>query len=214
MDVQMPVMGGFEATRLIRAIESGSGKRTPIIAVTARAMNGDREACLEAGMDGFVPKPIQSARLLETLELLATGVSPETFHQATRAQEPGAATQRTATDMHALDDFDEAALLIVVGGNRELAGQLAVLFLDDLEPRLKEINTAVTERDASRLRAGAHALRGSAATMTAKSVATAAGALETMGRSGVLDGVQRAVEELDSALAVLRPRLLSLAGPG
>jgi HPt (histidine-containing phosphotransfer) domain-containing protein len=115
--------------------------------------------------------------------------------------------------MHALDDFDEAALLVVVGGNRELAGQLAVLFLDDLEPRMKEINTAVAERDAGRLRAGAHALRGSAATMTAKSVATAAGALEAIGRSGVLDGVQRAVEELDAALAVLRPSLVALTGP-
>jgi signal transduction histidine kinase/DNA-binding response OmpR family regulator len=212
MDVQMPVMGGFEATRLIRAIESGSGKRTPIIAVTARAMNGDREACLEAGMDGFVPKPIQSARLLETLELLASGVDPQTFHQATPLLEPGAGTQRTARDMQPLDDFDEAALLVVVGGNRELAGQLAMLFLDDLAPRMKEINTAVAEGDASRLRAGAHALRGSAATMTAKSVATAAGALEKMGRSGLFDGVQGAVEGLDAALAVLRPRLVALTG--
>jgi HPt (histidine-containing phosphotransfer) domain-containing protein len=114
--------------------------------------------------------------------------------------------------MQVLDDFDEAALLVVVGGNRDLAAQLAVLFLDDLEPRMKEINTSVAERDASRLRAGAHALRGSAATMTAKNVATAAGALETMGRSGVLGGVQRAVEELDAALAVLRPRLVALTG--
>jgi CheY-like chemotaxis protein len=213
MDVQMPVMGGFEATRLIRAIETGSGKRTPIIAVTARAMNGDREACLAAGMDGFVPKPIQTARLLETLELLASGASQGNFRRETPVPESGARTQRTAAVMEPLDDFDEAALLVVVGGNRELAGQLAVLFLDDLDPRMKEINTAVAERDASRLRAGAHALRGSAATMTAKSVATAAGALEKMGRSGLLDGVQRAVEELEASVAVLRPRLVALTGP-
>jgi HPt (histidine-containing phosphotransfer) domain-containing protein len=77
---------------------------------------------------------------------------------------------------------------------------------------MKEINTAVTEGDAARLRAGAHALRGSAATMMAKSVSTAAEALETMGRSGLLDGVQRAVEELDIALAILRPRLVALTG--
>ncbi|MEA2764672.1 MAG: hypothetical protein QOK07_1076, partial [Gemmatimonadaceae bacterium] len=73
MDVQMPVMGGFEATRLIRLREAGLGRRTPIIAVTARAMKGDREACLAAGMDAFVPKPIQSVKLLDVLEQLASG---------------------------------------------------------------------------------------------------------------------------------------------
>jgi HPt (histidine-containing phosphotransfer) domain-containing protein len=110
------------------------------------------------------------------------------------------------------EDLDEAALLLVVGGNRALAGELAVLFLDDIEPRMKEINIAVTEGDAVRLRAGAHALRGSAATMTAQSVAAAAEELETMGRSGLLDGVQRALEKLNAAIAILRPRLVALTG--
>jgi HPt (histidine-containing phosphotransfer) domain-containing protein len=77
---------------------------------------------------------------------------------------------------------------------------------------MKEINTAVTQRDAVRLRSGAHALRGSAATMMAKSVSAAAGVLETMGHSGLLEGVQRALEELNVALVVLRPRLVALAG--
>jgi HPt (histidine-containing phosphotransfer) domain-containing protein len=110
------------------------------------------------------------------------------------------------------EDLDEAALLVVVGGNRALAGELAVLFLDDIEPRMKEINIAVTEGDAVRLRAGAHALRGSAATMMAQSVAAAAEELETMGRSGLLDGVQRALEKLNAAIAILRPRLVALTG--
>jgi signal transduction histidine kinase/CheY-like chemotaxis protein len=211
MDVQMPVMGGFDATRRIRDLEAGSGRRTPIIAVTARAMKGDREACLEAGMDGFVPKPIQSARLLETLDLLGSELHSETLQQAASVVQPDAAAPQRTADTRT-EDLDEAALLVVVGGNRELAGQLAVLFLDDIEPRMKEINTAVTERDAGRLRAGAHALRGSASTMRAESVSAAAGVLETMGRSGLLDGVQRALEELDLALAMLRPRLVALTG--
>jgi CheY-like chemotaxis protein/HPt (histidine-containing phosphotransfer) domain-containing protein len=212
MDVQMPVMGGFEATRLIRNIEAGSGRRTPIIAVTARAMKGDREACLEAGMDGFVPKPIQSARLLETLELLATASPSETPQQIANVSQANEAGPRRVAVEQPSADLDEAALLVVVGGNRALAGELAVLFLDDIEPRMKEINTAVTERDADRLRAGAHALRGSAATMTAQSVAAAAEELETMGRSGLLDGVQRALEKLNAAIAILRPRLVALTG--
>ena len=108
--------------------------------------------------------------------------------------------------------LDEAALLVLVGGDQKLAGELAGLFLTDIEPRMKEITAAVTERDAVRLRAGAHALRGSAATMQAESVSAAAGALEAMGRSGLMEGVQRALEELNTAMAILRPRLVALAG--
>jgi HPt (histidine-containing phosphotransfer) domain-containing protein len=104
--------------------------------------------------------------------------------------------------------LDEAALLALVGGDQKLAGELAGLFLTDIEPRMKQITAAVTER----LRAGAHALRGSAATMQAESVSAAAGALEAMGRSGLMEGVQRALEELNTAMAMLRPRLVALAG--
>jgi two-component system sensor histidine kinase/response regulator len=200
MDVQMPVMGGFEATRLIRALEAGSGRRTPIIAITAHAMKGDREACFEAGMDGFAPKPIQSAKLLEMLARLGSGSTPE----------PGAEGENSAgNDSNALD---EIALMKLVGGNRELAGELAELFLEDLEPRVTEITAAVTERDADRLRAGAHALCGSAGSLKAGIVSAAAGVLEAMGRSGEMGGVQHALSDLNSALATLRPRLVVLAG--
>jgi signal transduction histidine kinase/CheY-like chemotaxis protein/HPt (histidine-containing phosphotransfer) domain-containing protein len=202
MDVQMPVMGGFEATRLIRELEAGTGRRIPIIAVTARAMKGDREACLAAGMDGFVPKPIQSVTLLETLVHFASASRAETAARA----EPYGDTAGAA------DALDEMALMELVGGDRVLAGELAGLFLDDLEPRVTEITAAVTGLNAGRLRAGAHALRGSAGALKAQSVSTAAGVLETMGRSGELHGVQVALENLNTALASLRPRLVALAG--
>jgi HPt (histidine-containing phosphotransfer) domain-containing protein len=100
----------------------------------------------------------------------------------------------------------------LVGGDRALAGELAGLFLEDLEPRVTEITAAVRGLDAGRLRAGAHALRGSAGTMKAQSVSQAAGVQETMGRSGELHGVQVALENLNTALASLRPRLVALAG--
>jgi CheY-like chemotaxis protein len=68
MDVQMPEMDGFEATRIIRAREQSSGARLPIIAMTAHAMKGDEERCLAAGMDGYVSKPIQIEQLFATIE--------------------------------------------------------------------------------------------------------------------------------------------------
>jgi signal transduction histidine kinase/DNA-binding response OmpR family regulator len=200
MDVQMPVMGGFEATRLIREAEALSGTRTPIIAVTAHAMKGDREACFDAGMDGFAPKPIQSVKLLEMLDRLGTG----------SMLEPRARAE--TVDTVDSEILDEVGLMNLVGGNRELVGELAEIFLEDLEPRVTEITAAVNEGDARRLMAGAHALRGSAGSLKAGIVSTAAGALEAMGRSGELGGMKRALTELNVAIAGLRPRLVLLAG--
>ncbi len=108
--------------------------------------------------------------------------------------------------------LDGAALLTLVGGDQKLAGELAGLFLNDIEPRMNEITSAVTERDAVRLRAGAHALRGSSFTMQANNVSAAAGALEAIGHSGLLEGAQRALDELNVAMAILRPRLVALVG--
>jgi HPt (histidine-containing phosphotransfer) domain-containing protein len=110
-----------------------------------------------------------------------------------------------------LSRLDETALMTLVAGDRQLAGQLAGLCLEDLEPRVTEITAAVSELDAKRLHAGAHALRGSAGSIKADIVAAAAGVLETMGRASKLEGVQRALDELTIAVANLRPRLVALA---
>jgi len=72
MDVQMPIMDGLQATRTIRQHEVGTGRRIPIIAVTARAMIGDRESCLEAGMDDYISKPIRRDELQQALTRLLT----------------------------------------------------------------------------------------------------------------------------------------------
>jgi CheY-like chemotaxis protein len=68
MDVQMPEMDGYEATAAIRAHERETGRHTPIIAMTAHAMKGDRERCLEAGMDAYVPKPIRAQQIFEAID--------------------------------------------------------------------------------------------------------------------------------------------------
>jgi two-component system, sensor histidine kinase and response regulator len=199
MDVQMPVMGGFEATRLIREREASTGKRTPIIAVTARAMKGDREACLAAGMDGYVPKPIQSKKLMELIAEL-TGTSSQS------------STDADVEPIRGNGDgvLDEIALLVTVGGNRELAGELAQIFLQELEPRMQEMESAIREGDADRLQFAAHALRGSAASLSATQVTASAAALEAMAREGDLSMAESVFACLEDEMEGLTERLTIL----
>src|SRR3989442_9970527 len=114
MDLQMPEMDGLAATAAVRASEQGTGRRLPIVAMTAHAMKGDRERCLEAGMDAYISKPIQSRKLFETIESLTTA-SPR----------PGARAQSREQLRQVVD---EAALLAGVGGDRKLLRELAKLF--------------------------------------------------------------------------------------
>jgi HPt (histidine-containing phosphotransfer) domain-containing protein len=162
-------------------------------------MKGDREACLAAGMDAFATKPIETARLLEILEDLTSGSSRDSNGES------------ETPDRGEPEALDEVALMKLVAGDGVLAGELAELFLQDLGPRVTEITGAVHSRDATRLGAAAHALRGSAGSLRAGIVSQAAAELESMARSGVLDGVDDALEKLNLALATLRPRLVELA---
>ena len=195
MDVQMPVMGGLEATRIIREMEAGLGQRTPIIAVTAGAMKGDREACLEAGMDGFVAKPIQSGVLIRLMKDLAAGNAP-VVENGDRAEAAGT--------------LNENALLATVGGDRDLVLELAQIFLEELDPRMAEIRNSIDDKDCERLRFSSHTLKGSASAITANRVASSAAALEKIAVSENLKAAPRILSELEMEVDQLRTRLASL----
>ena len=158
-------------------------------------------ACTEKMLEELEETPTQSHKLVEGLEQLASGSLPESSKEVDADEVVG--TEKT---------LDEAALMKLVGGNRELASELAELYLTDLEPRVNEITIAARARDGVRLRAAAHALRGSSGSIKAENVSAAAGVLEGMGQSGELDGVLHALELLTVAIATLRPRLVLLAG--
>ena len=158
-------------------------------------------ACTEKMLEELEETPTQSHKLVEGLEQLASGSLPESSKEVDADEVVG--TEKT---------LDEAALMKLVGGNRELASELAELYLTDLEPRVNEITIAARAHDGVRLRAAAHALRGSSGSIKAENVSAAAGVLEGMGQSGELDGVLHALELLTVAIATLRPRLVLLAG--
>jgi signal transduction histidine kinase/CheY-like chemotaxis protein len=173
MDVQMPVMGGLEATRLIRERERGTGRHLPMVAMTAHAMKGDRERCIEGGMDDYISKPIDSAKLLALVDRIG---KPQSSAAEVQPEEP--VMEHEACDLNA---FIER-----VGGDEELAREMALLFIPDATRLLDKIEQAVQDGDAERLRQEAHALKGAAGNFGAARTVNAAIELEHMGRTGDL----------------------------
>jgi PAS domain S-box-containing protein len=192
MDVQMPRMNGFEATAAIRMMEKETSRHIPIIAMTAHAMKGDREKCLEAGMNGYVTKPVQAADLFEAI---AT-VFP--------ADPPSAAP--------ASDVWDQAKALARVGRDEDLLRELAMVFLADYPRRLADLRGAVESANAANLKLASHTIKGAVSNFAALGACAAAQRLETMGQCGSLAGAAEALAALEMELDRLRAALVSLTG--
>jgi two-component system, sensor histidine kinase and response regulator len=183
MDCQMPVMDGFEATAAIRRNEA-AGKRyvsighLPVIAVTANAMQGDRERCLAAGMDAYLAKPIKLEDVRTTLSRWVV-FSSQDVGDPRAARPAGSASERQGI-------FDPAQMLKNIGGDQELLNQLIDLFLDRQADIMTNIRQALSQSDAMTVERAAHTLKGTAANLCAPEVALAAGQLEAVGRLGTL----------------------------
>jgi len=188
MDVQMPVMSGLEATRAIRAGEAPGASRLPIIALTAHAMQGDRERCLAAGMDGYLPKPIDVDDLIATVERFGEG-------RITAASDRPAGEQAKPDDI-----FDEQSALSYTGGDRALLKEIIDVFREDYPSVIRRIERALESRNAEAVRMAAHALKGSIATVGSPAGRQTAFELEQMGRLNQLAGAEPALGKLRQQL--------------
>ena len=202
MDVQMPEMDGFEATAAIRAWEKGTSAHIPIVAMTAHAMKGDRENCLEKGMDGYVSKPLQPRVLFDVLESLAPTAVPE---PSPSEREPAARELPKEQPLRLL--FDEAIALDRVGGDRELLKELMETYRAESPQWLADIRGAIPRSDAAALRRAAHTLKGAVSIFGAVNAVNAAQHLEQMGARGDLAHAAEAWAALEQALCTLVPEL-------
>jgi PAS domain S-box-containing protein len=205
MDVQMPEMGGFEATSHIREAEKKTGKHLPIIATTAYAMKGDRERCLASGMDGYVSKPIQVAELFLAIDQAMAAWGEAQPVLAAAESPPGPANGDAA---HL---FDYAASLNRVGGDEQLLEEIAALFAAECPIWMGQIQEAIDREDASALERAAHKFRGSLSAFSATAAVAAAGELEAIGRNGGVQGASAAFALLEKSIQQLTPALATLA---
>ena len=210
MDVQMPNMDGLEATAAIRRREqeaAGAGEtpaRMPILAMTAHAMEGDREMCLNAGMDDYIAKPLKKEDLVQSLArvraLRARRPRPETPRPSGEAEE-------TVPEPAELD-FNSA--IARVGGDLELFREIAAVFLDDCPNQMSRIGEAIGSGDAEALRHAAHSLKGAVGNFGAEAARETAFELEQIGKDGNLgeaaatyDELQLKVSQLEAALRAM-----------
>jgi PAS domain S-box-containing protein len=211
MDVQMPEMNGFEVTATIRNRERENGGHLPIIAMTAHAMKGDRERCLEVGMDGYVSKPIQVKELFEMIEKAMTssvvegGVSAERMPSLDNvaANKPQLFKEPASNQ----EVVDPDTVLAMVEGDLELLQEMVSLFLSESHRLMLEIQESVKSRDPQLLELAAHRLRGSVSNFSVQGAYEAALRLEMMGQEGNLQNAEEAMAELQQAMERLTPAL-------
>lgn len=187
MDVQMPAMGGFEATAEIRRREQATGAHVRIIAMTAHAMAGDRERCLAAGMDDYLSKPVDPLVLFAAVEGPAASTTPA-----------------------AGPPVDRLAAAKRLGGDADLLTQVIGLFLEDCPARLATLRAAVIRGDAQEMQFVAHALKGSAGTLSANALCEAAASLEEIAAEGRIGEAAAAAsvleQEAEKVMAYLQDR--------
>jgi PAS domain S-box-containing protein len=198
MDVQMPEMGGLEATAAIREQETGTGRHLPIVALTARAMAGDREQCLAAGMDAYVSKPVRAAELFAAIDAVVSGAP------ATPPAESPADTPSRSVDV--------SALITGFGGRADLVTDVIDVFLTDAPAMLTRMRRAADIGDVGELAAAAHALKGSAGLFTQGEPYERARALELRARSGDGSNAITACDEIEASVSRLLTELRDVRG--
>jgi signal transduction histidine kinase/CheY-like chemotaxis protein/HPt (histidine-containing phosphotransfer) domain-containing protein len=199
MDMQMPILDGYGAVREIREIErTRNSPRTPIVAMTAYAMQGDREKCLVAEMDDYLSKPARPTEIIAMLEKLVVGGGPQS-DQTGLTSPTGPTGQRTSEESTPV--FDRADLLERLGGREEMLARFITMFNGNVKGYMAALEEAIAQSDAEQIRIQAHTIKGAAGNISASRMKATASILEERAREGQLDAVAELLQKLKDDFA-------------
>ena len=205
MDIQMPVMDGYTATRQIRDLE-GAGRRTPIVALTADAMSGQLERCLQSGMDGLLTKPLNPERLQDTLQRFGLARDEDTLHET--------AVERFLTNPGAADILDTNALDELIGGDHDFGRGLCTDYQLSSRRILTTLRQLLQTADRAGIAAQAHQLKGASGNICSPAVAAACEAVESAAAQADMQEIARKIDFLVEQIERLNSRLATVLADG
>ncbi|MEQ9409333.1 MAG: response regulator [Fuerstiella sp.] len=224
MDVQMPILDGLQATKAIRELEAettsnGTPQHIPVVAMTAHAMRGDREACMAAGMDAYIAKPLDAQLLLRTVEQLVQRTHPEDANMETLARRSGIWKLRKpappppdspeTTAAETCDDqlWQPDVALKRMGEDTEILASMIEYFLQDVPELLQQLQKKVANGDATEATRLAHSLKGLCANFEARDTTKLARDIEARCYQGRLSDVGPLLPELSNLIRRLSEAL-------
>ena len=210
MDIQMPEMDGLEATRLIRNPKSAVlNHNIPIIAMTADAMQGDREKCIEVGMNGYISKPVMPRALVDALEKWLPVMADANPTKISSEEKSTAPSQQPAPLVPNPLVFDKEGLVARLINNRVLAEDLVKIFLQEMPKRIELLKKCVETGDMAGVGLQLHTIRGSTANIGGEHMRIVTAEIETALREGGLNAIKDRIAELNKAFDLLQQAMLS-----
>jgi CheY-like chemotaxis protein/HPt (histidine-containing phosphotransfer) domain-containing protein len=213
MDVRMPILDGVEATRRIRTAELGmqtakgaAARRLPIVAMTAGALNGDRESCLQAGMDDYVSKPLSPAALARVLEKWLPQIAAGAGQPVDHSEILPVSTVESSMVL------DMAGFLQRLMGDTSLARTIMDGFLGDAPRQLELLSKSITAGNFREIEDNAHRIKGASACVGAQAMSAVALAIEKAANTADRSSMETRLAELDSQFASLKEAILQQRG--
>jgi HPt (histidine-containing phosphotransfer) domain-containing protein len=198
MDIRMPVMDGIEATQRIRDPKSCVlNHEIPILAMTANVQQSDRAICIDAGMNGFVPKPISPVALRAALEEWLPGGTVKAHTETERAALP-------SLDSSFAPVFNRSGMLERAMGDQSLAAEILKAFLEDMPRQIDKLKELLKNGEVQSCGIQAHSIKGAAANVGAERLCQVALEMEIAGDAGDLDAIAARMYSLESGLLELR----------
>jgi CheY-like chemotaxis protein/HPt (histidine-containing phosphotransfer) domain-containing protein len=204
MDIQMPEMDGLEATKKIRTSKSVLNPNLPIIAMTAHAMQGDRENCLLAGMNDYISKPVSPKVLAEKIDQWL----PREQDTNTQQKDVMKDTISKVTPVPQVPIFDKAGLLDRLMGDQELAEKIVEVFLDDIPKQIESLKKALDACDPETFHRVVHSIKGAAANVGGEALRELAAQVEKSCKEGNFESVSDRCSQIESQFSRLKEAII------